>query len=57
MALTNFAREANESIASATPNFLALHLIRLDMALRKFRCGAREIYVEEVIRLIEVQEM
>ena len=57
MALTNFTREANESIASATPKFLALHLIRLDMALRKFRCGAREIYVEEVIRLIEVQEM
>ena len=23
---------------------------------RKFRCGAKEIFVEEVIRLIEVQD-
>ena len=62
-ALTLFAREilliATPKFLSATPNFWLL-----DVALRKIRCGARkfrfgakEIYVEEVIRLMEVKEM
>ena len=45
------ARGAREKFLSATPIFGLL-----GVALR-IRCGAKEIYVVEVIRLIEVKEI
>ena len=45
VAITIYAREAPHL------NFLAPHLFLA------FRCGAKEIYVVEVIRLIEVKEI
>ena len=51
MALIFPARGAREKFLSATPIFWLL-----GVALR-IRCGAKEIYVVEVIRLIEVKEI
>ena len=58
VALIFLVRGARKKFLSATPKFLSATPIfwLLGVALR-IRCGAKEIYVVEVIRLIEVKEI